>query len=100
MRDFRKTLMVAMGTTAIAVGLFAGPLGVAAQDDAWQGVDDGTTLTMWTRAATEARSQALVDAYNASHQNQIELTRRAHGRLPDHGRCRRRLELAAGPLLG
>ena len=33
MRDFRKTLMVAMGTTAIAAGLFAGPLGVAAQDD-------------------------------------------------------------------
>ena len=75
MRDFRKTLMVAMGTTAIAAGMFAGPLGVAAQDDtAWQGVDDGTTLTMWTRAATEARSRALVDAYNASHQNQIELT--------------------------
>ncbi len=75
MRDFRKTLMVAMGTTAIAAGMFAGPLGVAAQDDtAWQGVDDGTTLTMWTRAATEARSRALVDAYNATHENQIELT--------------------------
>ncbi|MEU6247774.1 sugar ABC transporter substrate-binding protein [Glycomyces sp. NPDC047010] len=39
-----------------------------------EGVDDGTTLTMWTRAATEAQSQALVDAYNASHENQIELT--------------------------
>ena len=38
-----------------------------------QGVDDGTQLTMWTRAATEARSKALVDAYNASHQNQIDL---------------------------
>jgi multiple sugar transport system substrate-binding protein len=39
-----------------------------------EGVDDGTTLTMWTRAATEAQSQRLVDAYNASHENQIELT--------------------------
>ncbi len=38
------------------------------------GVDDGTGLTMWTRAATEARATALVTAYNASHQNQIELT--------------------------
>ena len=38
-----------------------------------QGVDDGTTLTMWTRAATEVRVSALVEAYNASHQNQIEL---------------------------
>ena len=37
------------------------------------GVDDGTELTMWTRAATEARAQALVDAYNESHENQIDL---------------------------
>jgi len=37
------------------------------------GVDDGTKLTMWTRAATEARAKALVDAYNGSHKNQIEL---------------------------
>ena len=80
MRDFRKTLMVAMGTTAIAAGMFAGPLGVAAQDDtAWQGVDDGTTLTMWTRAATEARSRALVDAYNATHREPDRADRRADG---------------------
>lgn len=39
-----------------------------------EGVDDGTTLTMWTRAATEAQSQALVDEYNATHENQVELT--------------------------
>jgi multiple sugar transport system substrate-binding protein len=38
------------------------------------GVDDGTTLTMWTRSATEAQSQRLVDQYNATHQNQVELT--------------------------
>lgn len=46
----------------------------ADQEVVLEGVDDGTTLTMWTRAATEAQSQALVDAYNASHENQIELT--------------------------
>ncbi|RIQ10964.1 ABC transporter substrate-binding protein [Jiangella rhizosphaerae] len=39
-----------------------------------EGVDDGSTITMWTRAATEAQSQRLVDAYNASHENQVELT--------------------------
>src|SRR5512143_2862950 len=39
-----------------------------------QGVDDGTKITMWTRAATEARARPLVDAYNASHKNQVELT--------------------------
>ncbi len=38
-----------------------------------QGVDDGTTITMWSRAATETRVQSQVDAYNASHQNKIEL---------------------------
>jgi multiple sugar transport system substrate-binding protein len=38
-----------------------------------QGVDDGTTLTMWSRAATEVRLQSQVDAYNETHQNQIEL---------------------------
>ncbi|MGW2050453.1 ABC transporter substrate-binding protein [Streptomyces sp. NPDC001858] len=38
------------------------------------GVDDGATLTMWTRAATRPQSEALVKAYNAGHKNKIELT--------------------------
>ncbi|MFM9493728.1 ABC transporter substrate-binding protein [Streptomyces galilaeus] len=38
------------------------------------GVDDGATLTMWTRAATRPQSEALVKAYNAGHKNEIELT--------------------------
>ncbi|MFI6376032.1 ABC transporter substrate-binding protein [Streptomyces sp. NPDC050546] len=38
------------------------------------GVDDGTKLTMWTRAATRPQSEALVKAYNAGHKNKIELT--------------------------
>jgi multiple sugar transport system substrate-binding protein len=37
-------------------------------------VDDGTTITMWTRAATQTQSQRLVDAYNASHKNHVKLT--------------------------
>lgn len=37
------------------------------------GVDDGTTLTMWTRAPLERQAKALVEAYNASHENQVEL---------------------------
>ncbi len=36
--------------------------------------DDGSTITMWTRAATEVQSKLLVDAYNASHKNKVELT--------------------------
>ncbi|MFI6810143.1 ABC transporter substrate-binding protein [Streptomyces luteogriseus] len=39
-----------------------------------KGVDDGSTLTMWTRAATRPQSEALVKAYNAKHKNKIELT--------------------------
>jgi multiple sugar transport system substrate-binding protein len=42
--------------------------------DSWEGVDDGTTLTLWTRAPLEAQANLLVDAYNASHENQVELT--------------------------
>lgn len=37
-------------------------------------VDDGTTITMWTRSPTVTFSQTLVDAYNASHKNQVKLT--------------------------
>jgi multiple sugar transport system substrate-binding protein len=36
--------------------------------------DDGTTLTMWVRSATDQFSQRLVDAYNASHKNHVNLT--------------------------
>jgi multiple sugar transport system substrate-binding protein len=36
--------------------------------------DDGTTLTMWTRSPTATFSQTLVDAYNASHKNKVQLT--------------------------
>ncbi|WP_199425067.1 ABC transporter substrate-binding protein [Actinotalea solisilvae] len=39
-----------------------------------EGVDDGTTLTLWTRAPLEAQANLLVEAYNASHENQVELT--------------------------
>ena len=37
-------------------------------------VDDGTTITMWTRSPTATFSQTLVDAYNASHKNKVKLT--------------------------
>ena len=37
-------------------------------------VDDGSKITMWTRAATSAYSQLLVDAYNKTHKNQVKLT--------------------------
>ena len=53
----------------------AAPSGSAAPAGAIpeQGVDDGSTITMWSRAATETRVQSQVDAYNATHQNKVEL---------------------------
>ncbi|WP_235558153.1 ABC transporter substrate-binding protein [Sphaerimonospora mesophila] len=38
--------------------------------------EDGAavTITMWTRAATQAQSERLVEAYNKSHKNQVKLT--------------------------
>jgi len=38
------------------------------------GTDDGTQLTLWTRAPLEKQAKLLVAAYNASHKNQVELT--------------------------
>ncbi|MDQ0372176.1 ABC transporter substrate-binding protein [Cellulomonas humilata] len=38
------------------------------------GTDDGTTLTLWTRAPLEKQAKLLVEAYNESHENQVELT--------------------------
>ncbi len=35
---------------------------------------DGGPITMWVRAATASQSQALVDAWNESHEQQVELT--------------------------
>ncbi len=39
-----------------------------------EGVDDGSTLTLWTRAPLEKQAKLLVEAYNSSHQNKVELT--------------------------
>jgi multiple sugar transport system substrate-binding protein len=36
--------------------------------------DDGSTLTMWVRSATDQFSTRLVDGYNKSHKNQVKLT--------------------------
>lgn len=38
------------------------------------GVDDGSELTLWTRAPLEKQAKLLVEAYNASHQNTVKLT--------------------------
>ena len=54
--------------------LAAAPRRAPAVSIAAEGVDDGSTLTLWTRAPMEAQANLLVDAYNESHENQVELT--------------------------
>ncbi|HET8591585.1 MAG TPA: sugar ABC transporter substrate-binding protein [Nakamurella sp.] len=51
----------------------AGSSSEAPGGDAEQGVDDGSKLTLWTRAPLERQAKQLVEAYNAGHQNQIDL---------------------------
>ncbi|BCJ70138.1 ABC transporter substrate-binding protein [Polymorphospora rubra] len=55
-------------TAMAACGDDGGPGGDAVS------LDDGTTLTLWTRAATESVSKAYAEAYNATHQNKVEVT--------------------------
>ncbi|MDC9822211.1 sugar ABC transporter substrate-binding protein [Devosia sp. ZB163] len=59
-----QTALAALLLTAPGTALAADPLGV----------DDGTQLTLWTRAATQVRVDQLVQAYNASHKNQVTAT--------------------------
>lgn len=76
----RHTIALVAATTLVA-GLTAcggGDGGAAADQTATisgpEGSDDGATLTLWTRAPLELQAKALVDAYNASHENQVDLT--------------------------
>jgi multiple sugar transport system substrate-binding protein len=39
-----------------------------------EGVDDGSELTLWTRAPLEKQAKLLVERYNATHENQVSLT--------------------------
>ena len=75
-RMTRATALLAAG--ALAVGLAACSQGSepasSLSDAGAEGVDDGSTLTLWTRAPLEKQANLLVDAYNASHENQVELT--------------------------
>ena len=67
---------VALATGALLVGLTACASGGGGGtgEIGPEGTDDGTTLTLWTRAPLEKQANLLVDAYNASHENQVELT--------------------------
>ena len=75
-----RRLVGAIAAGALAFGLAAcgGGTSPSTPTDAptvsADGTDDGAKLTLWTRAPLEKQAKALVEAYNASHTNQVELT--------------------------
>lgn len=76
-RALRRTVTALAATALLAAPLAACASGGEAASDepiTAEGVDDGSTLTLWTRAPIERQAKLLVDAYNESHENQVELT--------------------------
>jgi len=73
-----RALTAIFAASALVVGLAACSSGAAtpapAESIPAEGVDDGSTLTLWTRAPLEKQAKLLVEAYNDSHENQVELT--------------------------
>ncbi len=83
MKRFRTRTVLRTVAAVVTAGVIAGSLAAcsgsggtstAPQDIPAEGVDDGATLTLWTRAPLEKQAKLLVEAYNASHKNQVELT--------------------------
>jgi multiple sugar transport system substrate-binding protein len=81
-----KHRLAALAATVAALALTAtacsssktsssgGASGGSAATGAAASLDDGAQLTMWTRAGTQTQTQGLVDAYNATHKNHVNLT--------------------------
>ncbi|MEU8053417.1 ABC transporter substrate-binding protein [Micromonospora haikouensis] len=67
---------VLVATLTVGVAACGGdePGGTTAAQAGPNGLDDGSELTMWTRAPLERQAKLLVEAYNASHKNKVKLT--------------------------
>lgn len=76
----RRTVLAVTTAGVLVAGLAAcgggdsAPAAGGSGEGGVEGVDDGTTLTLWTRAPLEYQANLLVDAYNETHENQVELT--------------------------
>ena len=67
-------LLATTALTAAACGGSSGGSSSSSSASKGGSADDGATLTMWTRAATQVQSERFVKAYNASHKNKVKLT--------------------------
>jgi len=78
----RHRAVLRAAAAAVAAGMIVGGLAACAPSEtgdsaapiSGDGTDDGATLTLWTRAPLERQAKLLVEAYNSSHENQVELT--------------------------
>ena len=78
-RSRRRGRLITALVAAAALGLAAcssggGGKGESVTQGGINGTDDGASLTLWTRAPLELQAKELVNAYNASHKNQVKLT--------------------------
>jgi multiple sugar transport system substrate-binding protein len=79
----RRVWAAAFAAAALAAVAGCSSSGSGSPAASQTSADDGTTLTMWTRAGTQTQTQALVDAYNASHKNKVKLTVYPNEQYPD-----------------
>src|SRR4051794_12543711 len=66
----------AVTAALLAVGLLAGcqVASPSYSSDDTSTLDDGATITMWTRSLMTSFSAQLIDEYNATHHNKVKLT--------------------------
>jgi len=74
----RRSAIAVLAAGALMVSLAAcsggGNSAAPAASIPANGTDDGTSLTLWTRAPLEKQAKLLVAEYNKTHKNQVELT--------------------------
>ncbi|MEV6813263.1 sugar ABC transporter substrate-binding protein [Micromonospora sp. NPDC051296] len=73
LRSLAGVLVATLALSGAACGSDE-PSGSSAAEAGPNGIDDGSELTLWTRAPLEKQAKLLVDAYNSSHQNKVKLT--------------------------
>ncbi len=61
-------------TSLLLSGCASGASGTAAASGDLEAADSGATLTLWVRPGNEAVTDAVVKAYNDTHDNQVEIT--------------------------
>jgi multiple sugar transport system substrate-binding protein len=78
-RRRRRGLPAAAAVVALAVASLAACSSSGGKNDnvakaGIHGTDDGSSLTLWTRAPLQLQANLLVKAYNKSHKNKVKLT--------------------------